>query len=125
MGSYAKIVDGRVVQVIAADPEFFTTFVDTVPGEWVQTSYNTRGGVHYKPNTYEPSEDQSLALRKNFAGIGYIYDKIRDAFYQPQPFASWALDEETCFWVPPFPCPDNEFGYMWNEEEHIWEQVTE
>lgn len=125
MSNYAKVVDGIVTQVIVADPEFFNIFVDSTPGEWIQTSYNTRGGVHYKPNSQVPSEDQSKALRKNFAGIRYVYDKVRDAFYGPQPYASWTLDENTCWWIPPFPCPDDGFGYEWNEADQVWEQMTE
>ncbi len=71
MAHFAKVSGGTVIQVIVAEPEFFNTFVDTSPGEWIQTSYNTRGGVHYNPNTNTPSEDQTKALRKNYAGIGY------------------------------------------------------
>ena len=71
MAHFAKVVSGTVTQVIVAEPEFFETFVDTSPGEWIQTSYNTRGGVHYQANSNEPSEDQTKALRKNYAGIGY------------------------------------------------------
>ena len=125
MGSYAKVVDGIVTQVIVAEPEFFNIFVDSTPGEWVQTSYNTRAGIYYNPNSYEPAADQSKALRKNYAGPGYVYDKVRDAFYPPQPYASWTLDEDTCLWKAPIPCPDDEFGYMWNEADGVWEQVTE
>jgi hypothetical protein len=66
-----------------------------------QTSYNTRGGVHYKPNSNEPSEDQSKSLRKNFAGIGYTYDVNRDAFIPPKPHPSWVLNENTCRWENP------------------------
>ena len=93
MAHFAKVQNGIVTQVIVAEPEFFSSFVDSSPGEWVQTSYNTRGGIHYNPETGEPSEDQSKALRKNYAGIGYAYDKQRDAFIPPKPFASWVLDE--------------------------------
>lgn len=116
MSHYAKVENGIVTNVIVAEPEFFATFIDSSPGEWIQTSYNTRGGAHTQGRT---------PLRKNFAGKGYTYDPIKDAFIPPQPYPSWTLNETTCQWVPPFPCPDNEFGYMWNEEEHIWEQVTE
>ena len=63
MAHFAKVVDGKVTQVIVAEPEFFNTFVDSSPGEWIQTSYNTRGGVHYDPNTNTPSANQSKALR--------------------------------------------------------------
>jgi hypothetical protein len=64
-----------------------------------QTSYNTRGGVHYDPETGEPSADQSKALRKNYAGLGYTYDEERDAFIPPKPYGSWILNEDTCLWV--------------------------
>jgi len=86
MAHFAKVQNGIVTQVIVAEPEFFQTFVDTSPGEWIQTSYNTRGGVHYKPDTNEPSDDQSKALRKNYAGTGFTYDKTRDAFIPPKPY---------------------------------------
>jgi hypothetical protein len=125
MGNYAKVSEGRVTQVIVAEPEFFQSFLDTSPGEWIQTSFNTRGGVHYKPNSYEPSEDQSKALRKNFAGPGYTYDKKRDAFIPPKPYPSWSLNEDTCLWDPPVPFPNDGLGYLWNEADGIWEQVSE
>jgi hypothetical protein len=125
MGNYAKVSEGRVTQVIVAEPEFFQSFLDTSPGEWIQTSFNTRGGVHYKPNSYEPSEDQSKALRKNFAGLGYTYDKTRDAFIPPKPYPSWSLNEDTCLWDPPVPFPNDGLGYLWNEADGIWEQVSE
>lgn len=99
MGHFAKVADGKVVQVIVAEPEFFTTFVDSSPGNWIQTSYNTRGGVHYDPATGEPSADQSKALRKNYAGIGYSYDATLDAFIPPKPSETAVLDTERCVWV--------------------------
>ena len=74
MAHFAKVVNGIVTQVIVAEPEMFDTFIDTSPGEWIQTSYNTMGGIHYNSETGEPSADQSKALRKNFAGIGYTYN---------------------------------------------------
>ena len=80
MAHYAKVRDGIVLQVIVAEADFFKTFVDTEPGRWIQTSYNTRGGVHYEPNSITPSSDQSKALRKNYAGIGFLYDSDKDAF---------------------------------------------
>lgn len=89
MSHFAKVRDGVVVQVIVAEPEFFQTFVDSSPGEWIQTSYNTRGGVHLNGGT---------PLRKNFAGVGYTYDRQRDAFIPPKPSASWVFNEETCLW---------------------------
>jgi len=120
MGHYAKITDGIVQQVIVAEAEFFNTFVDSSPGEWIQTSYNTRGGVHYKPDSNEPSEDQTKALRKNYAGIGFSYDRIRDAFIPPKPFASWVLNEETCLWNAPTPMPTDDKIYIWDEATTSW-----
>ena len=83
MSHYAKVQNGYVTKVIVAEAEFFDTFVDDSPGEWIQTSYNTRSGVHYKPNSDEPSEDQSKALRKNYAGIGFEYNKELVAYISP------------------------------------------
>lgn len=125
MGHFAKIVDRVVVQVIVAELEFFETFVDSSPGEWIQTSCNTRGGVHYKPNSSEPSNDQSRALRKNFAGVGYTYDSTRDAFIPSKPYASWQLNEDTCQWNAPTACPMDNQSYVWNEEDLQWEQISE
>lgn len=120
MGHYAKITDGIVQQVIVAEAEFFNTFVDSSPGEWLQTSYNTRGGVHYKPDSNEPSEDQSKALRKNYAGPGFSYDRIRDAFIPPKPYASWTLNEDTCLWNAPTPMPTDDKLYTWDEATTSW-----
>jgi hypothetical protein len=105
MAHFAKVVDGIVSQVIVAEPEFFDTFVDSSPGTWLQTSYNTRGGVHYNPETGEP--DGGVALRKNYAGIGFTYDAVRDAFYAPQPYPSWTLNETSCVWEAPVAYPDD------------------
>jgi len=118
MAHFAKVQNGIVTQVIVAEPEFFETFVDTSPGEWIQTSYNTRGGVHYGQNG-EP--DGGVALRKNYAGIGYTYDKTRDAFIPPQPYPSWTLNEETCLWDSPVPYPEDGQIYNWNEETQTWD----
>ena len=85
-----------------------------------RTSYNTKGGIHYDPETNEPSVDQSKAFRKNFAGIGYTYDESRDAFIPPQPYPSWILNEETCLWDSPVPYPDDGERYIWNEETQTW-----
>ena len=121
MAHFAKVKNGIVEQVIVAEPEFFSTFVDSSPGQWLQTSYNTRGGVHYNPETGEPSSDQSKALRKNFAGVGYSYDAQLDAFIPPKPFTSWALNEDTCLWEPPTPMPDDGARYRWNDVSQAWE----
>ena len=87
-----------------------------------QTSYNTRGGVHYTDG--EPSEDQSKALRFNYAGIGHTYDADRDAFIPPQPYASWVLDETTCQWVAPIAYPA-EGDHVWDEEATDWVEVQD
>ena len=87
-----------------------------------QTSYNTSGGVHYTGG--EPSEDQSKALRYNYAGIGFTYDADRDAFIPPQPYASWVLDEDTCLWVAPIAYPA-EGVHTWDEEAGDWVEVTD
>jgi hypothetical protein len=89
MGHFARVCNGVVTQVIVAEPEFFDTFVDSSPGEWVQTSYNTYGGQH----------PEGRPLRKNYAGIGFTYDAERDAFIPPKPEGDYALDDETCLWV--------------------------
>ena len=120
MAHFAKVVSNTVTQVIVAESEFFETFVDSSPGAWIQTSYNTSGGVHYDSNTGEPSLDQTKALRKNYAGIGYTYDSTRDAFIPPKRFNSWILNENTCLWDPPKPYPSDEERYRWNEETQTW-----
>ena len=115
MAHYAKVLEGIVETVIVAESEFFNNFVDDSPGKWIQTSYNTRGGVHYEPNSNTPSSDQSKALRKNYAAVGYTYDKTRDAFIPPQQFPSWTLNETTCLWDPPMPQPSDGKAYLWDE----------
>lgn len=124
MAHFAKVVNGIVTQVIVAEPEFFDTFIDTSPGQWIQTSYNTHGGVHYDPATGLPSQDQSKALRKNFAGIGYTYDAELDAFIRPKPFEGDVLDPETGIWISPEapekPDPINGKQYSYNQETKTW-----
>ena len=121
MAHFAKVVDGIVSQVIVAEPEFFDTFVDSSPGTWLQTSYNTRGGVHYNPETGEP--DGGVALRKNYAGIGFTYDAARDAFYAPQPYPSWTLNEDSCVWEAPVAYPTDGELYIWNEDTQAWDAL--
>lgn len=115
MSHFAKVNNGVVVQVIVAEPEFFQTFVDSSPGEWIQTSYNTRGGVHANGGT---------PLRKNYAGIGFTYDRERDAFIPPAPYASWVLNEDTCLWNSPIPYPADG-RYTWDETAQSWVEVPE
>ena len=114
MAHFAKVVDGKVSQVIVAEPEFFQTFVDSSPGEWIQTSYNTHGGVHATGGT---------PLRKNYAGIGFTYDRTKDAFIPPQPFASWTLNEQTCLWNAPVAMPTDGKRYSWDEATTAWVEV--
>lgn len=104
MAHYAKVENGLVTQVIVAEAEFFDTFIDNTPGEWLQTSYNNN-------------------IRKNFAGIGYTYDNERDAFIAPQPYNSWVLNESTCRWEAPIAYPVDGKKYMWNEETTNWQEV--
>lgn len=115
MAHFAKVVDGKVTQVIVAEPEFFDTFVDSTPGEWIQTSYNTYGGVHTQGGT---------PLRKNYAGVGYTYDRDLDAFIPPKPFASWILNEGTGLWEAPVAMPTDGKSYTWKEETLSWEEVS-
>jgi hypothetical protein len=116
MAHFAKVVDGVVSQVIVAEPEFFQTFVDSSPGEWIQTSYNTHGGEHKLGGT---------PLRKNYAGIGFTYDRVKDAFIPPKPFASWVLNEDTCLWDAPVAMPDDGKVYTWDEATTNWVERTE
>ncbi len=142
MSHFAKVKDGVVQAVIVAEQPF----IDSLPTEdgvtWVQTSYNTHGGVHYKDQTRvaefenedgtketitssERVPDGGVALRKNFAGVGCIYDPVRDAFYGSQPFASWTLNEETCLWDPPVAMPsDQEKDWVWDETNRQWVEYT-
>tara|TARA_A100001391_G_scaffold15649_1_gene8830 strand:+ start:1894 stop:2262 length:369 start_codon:yes stop_codon:yes gene_type:complete len=120
MAHYAKVLQGVVTKVIVADKEFIDSYVDHQPGSWVQTSYNTKGGIHYEPNSDTPSSDQSKALRKNFAGVGHIYDEVRDAFYEPQPYPSWTLNETTCIWEAPVAFPNDGKDYDWDESSKTW-----
>lgn len=95
-----------------------------------RTSYNTKNGLYRDSITNEPIEDQSKAFRKNFAGIGYFYDNIRDAFIPPRTFPSWTLNENTCNWEPPTPIPDDVGSgdppkqYAWDEITQDWYDVT-
>ena len=123
MSYFAKIEDGVVTNVIAADQDFIDNHMD---GEWVQTSYNTRGGKHYDPDT--KLEDDKTPLRKNYAGIGFIYDSVKDAFYSPQPYPSWTLDEDTCLWEAPVAYPEDgtpDKMYSWDEDTTAWVEITE
>jgi hypothetical protein len=114
MSHFAKVTDGKVIQVIVAEQEFFDTFVDSSPGTWLQTSYNTHGNQH----------PEGRPLRGNYAGIGYNYDATNDVFYAPQPFPSWILNNTTWLWEAPVAMPTDDKRYKWNESITNWEEVT-
>ena len=114
MAHFAKVKNGKVIKVIVAEQDFINNLVEEEAGTWVQTSYNTLGGVHKLGGT---------PLRKNFAGIGDIYDAQKDAFYSEQPFPSWTLNETTCLWEAPVAKPTDGQIYTWNEETTSWDLV--
>jgi len=109
MSHFAKVVDGKVTQVIVAEPEFFDTFVDS----WVKTSYNTIGNKHTAGGT---------PLRGNFAGVGYDYDAEKDAFIAPKPFESWVLNSDF-FWEAPIAMPADGKAYTWDEPTLAWKEA--
>lgn len=116
------ITDGKgiVEEVIRAEQDFIDTGLVGDPFNWIETSYNTRGGVYYIPNTNTPDPDQSKALRANYAGIGYTYDSINNVFYAPQPYPSWTIGPPTWIWQPPVPYPDDGKIYYWDEATQSW-----
>ena len=120
MSHFAKVVNNIVEQVIVITQTEINKGHWGDPSLWIQTSYNTRGGVHYAPNSNEP--DGGIALRKNYAGKGYTYDETRDAFIPPKAFPSWSLDEDTCMWKAPTPKPDDDKRYYWDEDTTSWKE---
>ena len=113
MSHFAKVENGLVTQVIVAEQDVINTGMFGDPTSWIKTSYNTYAGEHTLGGT---------PLRKNYAGIGYTYDIDRDAFYAPQPYPSWVLDDTTCLWQAPVAQPDpvEGFFYSWDEETTSW-----
>jgi hypothetical protein len=143
MSHFAQVIDGIVQDVIVAEQDFIDSIsivipiVDTPfvfnplfpdaqppippkPFKWIETSYNTRGNVHYNPNTGLP--DKKPPLRGNFAGIGYIYDAVNDVFYAPQPYPSWILNNSNWTWEAPTPMPNDGNNYAWDEPSLSWIQ---
>lgn len=116
MAHFARVnAKGVVEQVIVAEQEFINTLADA--SSWVQTSYNTHAGQHILGGT---------PLRKNYAGIGYIYDPTRDAFIPPKPFNSWTLNEDTCLWEPPVPKPISDTDvFDWDDATQTWISVND
>ena len=115
MSHFAKVLDGKVLDVIVAEQDFIDSYVDTVPGEWIQTSYNTAGNKHLLGGT---------PLRKNYAVIGGNYDEKGDFFYDVQPFPSWTLNKTTGLWEAPKAVPTDNKNYVWNEETKSWDEDT-
>jgi hypothetical protein len=112
MAHFAEIDENNtVIQVIVVEQDVINTGMFGDPATWIQTSYNTHGGVHRLGGT---------PLRKNYAGIGYTYDRTRDAFVPPKPFNSWILNEDTCMYEAPTPMPDDEKMYIWDEATTSW-----
>jgi hypothetical protein len=112
MAHFAEIKDGIVQRVIVAEQDFIDSGV--LFGTWVQTSYNTHAGQH----------PEGRPLRKNYAGIGSVYDEVRDAFYAPQPYPSWILNEETCIWEAPVAYPSDGNRYNWDESSISWVLIS-
>ena len=119
MAHFAKVENGVVTQVIVIDQETLNLGHWGDPSLWVQTSYNTRGGVHYGA---DGQPDGGEALRKNYAGIGYTYDGT--GFAAPQPYPSWTLDSQTYLWQSPVPYTTDGKLYTWNEDTKSWVEVT-
>ena len=129
MAHFAKLDENNIVVTVVVgrqeDDGLEAELTARTGDIYKQTSYNTRGGVHYDPETGEPSEDQTKALRFNYAGIGFTYDPERDAFIPPKPFDSWVLDEDTCLWEAPVAYPEDGGVYTWNEETTNWILIPE
>jgi hypothetical protein len=121
MSHFAKVQNGIVTEVIVAEQDFINSGLVGPASEWVQTSYNTRGGVHYGE---DGQPDGGVALRGNYAGIGYTYDSAHDVFYAPQPYPSWTLNNTTWLWESPVPYPTDGKMYEWNEEQRNWVEVN-
>lgn len=116
MSHFAKVVDGIVTEVHVAEADVLALGHWGDPSLFVQTSYNTRGGVHLLGGT---------PLRKNYAGVGFTYDAERDAFIPPKPYASWVLNEDTCLWDAPTPMPTNGKIHLWRESTTSWVELTD
>ena len=112
MAHFAEIDENNIVLRVLVVPDlhelrgqsYLAEDMD-LGGTWIQTSYNNN-------------------IRKNFAGAGYVYDKDKDAFIAPQPFASWKLNEK-CVWQAPKEKPQDNNIYIWNEETLDWEILND
>lgn len=123
MAHFAEIDENFVVlRVIVAEQEFIDTGLLGNTEKWIKTSYNSKGGIHFLSDNKTPSGKQ--ALRKNYAGPGFYYDKNRDAFIPPKPFNSWILNENSCLWESPIPYPTDDCLYEWSEKNINWIKKT-
>jgi len=126
MAHYALVdKNNQVVNVIVndidpGDLEFLAKMARDIEGRWIQTSYNTRRGVHYGA---DGQPDGGVALRKNYAGIGFTYSDEMDAFLPPRPYPSWVLNETIGEWKPPIDYPKDGKPYEWNETTVAWDEV--
>lgn len=121
MAHFAEVINGVVNRVIVIEESQLDTGLWGSKENWIQCSYNTRGGIHYNPDTNEP--DGGIPLRKNFPQQFWTYDEARDAFIPPKPFDSWILNEDTCLWEAPIPIPDIysvDHIWAWIEDEQRW-----
>ena len=119
MSHFAKVENRIVTQVIVAEQDFIDS--GAVGNGWIQTSYNTHGGVHYDINN---NPDNGNSLRANYAGVGYIYDSVHDVFYASQPYPSWTISAPTWIWQPPVAFPLDGKQYSWNEQSQSWLEIN-
>ena len=119
-GSGSGSITYTVVNVIVAEQDF----INKIGGTWVQTSYNTKRGVHYGMVSGSYAPDGGTQVRKNYAGKGYTYDEDRDAFIPPKLFNSWILNEDSCQWEAPVSYPDDDKYYSWDEDSVAWVEET-
>jgi hypothetical protein len=118
MTHFAKVENGIVTNVLVAEQDFIDSGVVGDPSLWVQTSYNTRGNVHYAPNSNTP--DNGVPLRANYATVGGVYDAEKNVFYGIQPYSSWILNQTSFLWEAPTPYPQDEHFYTWDEATITW-----
>lgn len=121
MGHFAKVVNGKVTQVIVAEQDFINSGAVGDPDLWIQTSYNTKGGIHYGQ---DGKPDGGVALRGNYAGVGYSYDHIHDVFLPPKPYPSWTVNQTTWQWDAPTPMPEDGKPYTWDEPTKAWVELV-
>jgi hypothetical protein len=119
MSHFAKVVDGTVKEVLVVEQDFINEGYLGDPSLWIQTSYNTRGNIHYGQ---DGNPDGGTALRGNYAGTGFIYDKDNDVFYEPQSHSSWVLNTSTWTWEAPIPQPQDGKDYYWDESSLSWKE---